>query len=98
MVFFGFLTGQALTRAANGETLVIQQGADLANDDDILALVVTAIAAAFNRAELGELLFPVSQHVRLHVTQLADFANGEVALAGDWRQFVVVTRFQHVYL
>src|SRR5205823_5625574 len=52
----------------------------------IVVLVVAAVAATLDRLELRELLFPVTQDVRLHRTQPADLANGEVALARDLRQ------------
>ena len=80
------LAVELVARAADGEALVVQQAADLADDDHVLALVVAAVAAALHRLELRELLLPIAQHVRLDAAQLADFADGEVALAGDRRQ------------
>jgi hypothetical protein len=61
----------------------------------VLALVVAAIAAALDGLELRELLLPVAQHVRLDAAQVADLADGEVALAGDRRQLAIVAWFQH---
>src|SRR3954464_7780389 len=46
---------ELVARATDGETLLVQQRADLADDDDVLALVVAAIAAALDRLELREL-------------------------------------------
>ena len=47
-VCFRIVAGQALTRAADGEAVVVQQASNLANDQDILALVIAAIATSFN--------------------------------------------------
>src|SRR5690349_23417484 len=88
-------TGELVARATDGEALLVQQRADLADDDHVLALVVAAVAAALHGLELRELLFPVAQHVRLHAAEVADFADREIALAGDDRQFVIVLWFQH---
>ena len=89
------VAGELLTGAADGEALLVEQAADLADGEHVLALVVTAVAAPLYRFELGEFLLPVAQHVRFDVAQLADLTDGEVALAGDRRQFVVMTGFEH---
>ena len=81
---FEFLSGTTY-----GKPVLIEQRANLANQYNILALVVTAIAAAFNRAQAGKLLFPVTQYMGLNCTELADLTDGEVALAGDsWRAVI----------
>ncbi len=49
-------------------------------------LVVAAVATTLGRLELGEFLFPVTQDMRFDVAQLADLANGEVALTRDFRE------------
>jgi len=54
-----------------------------------------SIAAAFDRFELGKLLFPIAQHVGLDAAEFAHLADGEVPLAGDRRQFAVIAWFQH---
>src|SRR5688500_1584126 len=87
--------GELVARTADGKALLVQQRADLPNDDDVLALVVAAVAATLDRLELRELLLPVAQHVRLHAAEVADFADREITLAGDRRQFVIVLWFQH---
>jgi len=91
-----FLALQAIAGAANGEALFIQEAADLADHQHILALVVTTIATALDRFELRKLLLPIAQHMRLDAAQLADLTDGEVAFAGNRREFAVIACFQHM--
>jgi len=79
------VAGEPVPGSANGKALFIQQAADLANDQHVLALVIAAVAAPFDGLELREFLLPVAQHMRFHATQIADFADGEVALSRDRR-------------
>src|SRR5690606_31173178 len=88
--------GQLLARAADGETLIVQQAADLADHQHVLALVVAAVTAALHRLELRKFLLPVTQHVGLYVTQLAHLTNGEIALTRNNRELVVIAWFQHM--
>jgi len=46
---FSIVPGQALARTTDREALVIQETPDLANDQDILALVIASIAASLDR-------------------------------------------------
>ena len=94
-ILFGSIAGELLARTADGEALLIEQTADLADDQHIMALVIAAIAAAFDRLELGELLLPIAQHVRLDAAKIADFADGEVALTRDRRELAIIPGFQH---
>src|SRR5690606_24528934 len=94
----GLLAGQPLAGAADGEALLVQQAADLPDEDDVVALVVAAVSAALQRLELRKLLLPVAQDVRLDGTQVADFTDGEVALAWNCRKLAVIGRFQHTPL
>src|SRR5579863_3539967 len=94
-VLLGTVAGELLAGTADGEALLVQEAADLADHQDVVALVIAAVAAAFHGFELGELLLPVAQHVRLHAAQVADLADGEVALPRDRGQFAVVPGFQH---
>src|SRR5450755_3406431 len=89
------IAGELLSRAADGEALLVEQAADLADDDHVLALIVAAIAAALDRLELRKLLLPIAQHVRFHAAQFTHLADGEVAFAGDRRQLVIIPCFQH---
>src|ERR1700733_7102873 len=66
----GFFTGQLVACAADGEPLIIQETTDLTDNDYILTLIVTSIAATFDGFELRKLLFPVAQHMRLHPAQI----------------------------
>src|SRR5690606_17621165 len=86
---------QAQAGAADGVALLVQQATDLADHQHVVALVVAAVAAALDRLERRELGFPVAQHVRLHVAQLADLADGEVALGRDRREFAVAAGIKH---
>src|SRR5258706_294466 len=80
---------EAVTRAADGESLLVEQLPDAADQQHFMMLVVAAIAAAFDRPQLGEFLLPVAQHVRLDPAQLAHFSNGEVALCRNRRQAIL---------
>src|ERR1700694_344472 len=60
---------ESLARAADRESLVVEEAADLADHQHVLSLVVTAIAAPLHGFELRELLLPVTQHVRLDAAQ-----------------------------
>src|SRR3546814_6445292 len=84
-----------LAGAADGVALLVQQAADLAHHQHVVALVVAAVAAALDRAQAREFGLPVAQHVRLDVAQLADLADGEVALGRDRRELAVAARVKH---
>src|SRR5690606_16526556 len=90
--------GQPLAGATDGEALLVEQAADLPDEDDVVALVVAAVPAALQRLELRKLLFPVAQDVRLDGAEIADFADGEVALARDCGKLAVIGCFQHMPL
>jgi hypothetical protein len=77
---------EARARAAAGEPLLVEQFTDAANEKHFMVLVIAPVSAAFYRLELGELLLPIAQHVRLDPAQVADFTDGEVALCGDGGQ------------
>src|ERR1700685_723027 len=87
--------GEAVAGSANGKSLFIQQTAYLPDDEHVLPLIIAAVAAALDGFELREFLLPVAQHMRLDAAQVAHLADGEVALARDWRQFAIVAWFQH---
>ena len=91
----GVVAIQAQARATDGVALLVQQAADLADHQHVVALVVAAVAAALGRLQAGEFGFPVAQHVRLDVAQLADLADGEVALGRDRREFAVAAGVKH---
>ena len=83
------LFAQPVARATDGEALVVQQIADAADQQHFVVLVVAPVASALHRLELGELLFPIAQHVRLDAAQLAHLTDGEVALCGNgWERFL----------
>jgi len=87
---------EAISGAANGKSLLIQQAADLPNDQHVLSLVIAAIAAPLHRLELRKFLFPITQHMRLDAAQIAHFADREVAFSRDRGQFAIVAWFQHM--
>jgi len=95
MVRLGLFTHQLLPSPADGKPVFIQKAADLADDDDILALIIASIAAALYGLELRKLLFPVTQHVRFDGAKVADLANSEIPFSRYWRKFGVIPRFQH---
>jgi len=84
-VHLRIVAGEAVPRAADRETLLIQQAANLTNDEHVLPLIVAAVAAPLDWFELRKFLFPVAQHVGLHSAQVADFTDREIPLARDRR-------------
>ena len=89
------IAGEPVAGSANGKALFIQQAADLPDDQNVLALVVAAVAAPLDRFELGKFLLPIAQHMGFDAAQIADFSDGEVPLSRDRRQFAIVAWFQH---
>ena len=75
---FGLATGgsawevtrrfEALAGATDRKALVIQQATYLTNDQNVLPLIIAAIAPAFNRFQLLKFLFPIAKYVRLYTT------------------------------
>ncbi len=90
------VAGEPVPRTADREALFIQKAADLPDDEHILALVVAAIAAPLHGLELGKLLLPVAQHMRLDAAKIAHLANGEVTFSRYRREFAIVAWFQHM--
>src|SRR6267154_1664142 len=90
-----FFAGELLTRTADREALLVEQAADLPDDDHVLALVVTPVAATFHGLELRKFLLPVAQYMRLDAAQLTHFTDREVALARNRRQLGVILWLQH---
>src|SRR5690606_430534 len=76
---------QPIASAADREPLLIEQRPDLPDDEHVLPLVITPIAAALDGLQLRKLLLPIAQNMRLHPAQLAHFTDREVALARDRR-------------
>jgi len=95
-VHLRIIAGKAISGAADGKSLFIQEAANLADDQHVLALIVASIAAALDGLELRKFLFPVAQHVGFHAAQIAYLADREVALSRDRRQFAIVAWFQHM--
>ena len=94
-VFLCLISGQPLTSTVNREAIVIKQASNLANDQDVLTLIVTSVAPTLHWFQLWKLLLPVAQYMRLDSTQVAYLTDGEIAFPWDWRLFVVIPRFQH---
>ncbi len=82
--------------SADGKALFVEQAANLPNDEHVLALIVAPVAASLDRLELREFLLPIAKHMRLDAAQIAHFADREVALPRDRRQFAIVAWFQHM--
>src|SRR5690606_30497244 len=78
--FFYLAVRKPLTGTADGKPFFIQQAADLANHQYVVALVIAPVAPALYRLQLRKLLFPVAQDVRLDAAQLAHFTDGEITL------------------
>lgn len=97
-VFFLVLTREPLAGTTNGKPLIIKERSDLADHQDVLALIVTAIAATLDGLQLGKFLFPVAQYMRFDRTEVADFTNSEISLTGDGWEFGVMIWVQHTPL
>ena len=77
---------QAIARPADGEALVVQQVADASDHQHLVVLVIPAVASPFHGPQLGELLLPIAQDMRLDATQLRNFTNREVPFGGYGRK------------
>jgi hypothetical protein len=92
------ISRELLSGAADCKPLFIQKAADLANNQDVLALIVAAVTTTFNRFELGKFLFPITQHVRFDTAQITNLAYREIAFPRNRREYVVISGFQHMLL
>jgi hypothetical protein len=97
-VQLGIIARKTLASPADRETLVIEETSDLANNQNILTLIIASITSALHRFQLWELLLPIPKYMRLDRTKVADFTYREIALTRYWRKFVVIPRFQHMLL
>jgi hypothetical protein len=79
------VTGKALSRSPDRETFVIQETPDLANDQNVLALIIAAVAPTLYRLQLWELLLPIPEYVRLDRTKITYFTNRKVTFPRNWR-------------
>jgi len=84
-----------LSGAAYCVAFFVEEASDLADQDDVLALVVATVAATLDRFEVRKFLFPVAQDMWFDFAQVAHLTNGEVTLVGNRREFVIVADFQH---
>src|SRR6202451_674147 len=90
------ITRESVAGSADGEALLIEQTANLADDKYVLTLIIAPVTAPLDRFELREFLLPVAEHVRLDAAQVAHFADGEVALPRHRRQIAIVCWVQHM--
>src|SRR6476661_5328252 len=77
---------EPVARTVDGESLLVEQVTDATDQQDLVMLIVAAVAAALHRLELRELLLPITQHMRLDRAKVAHLAYGEVALGGYRRK------------
>src|SRR3984885_16004808 len=87
---------ESIACSADGKALLIQQTANLPDDQHVLTLVIAPVTAPFDRFELREFLLPVAKHMRLDAAQVAYLADREVSLARNRRQIAIVAWFQHM--
>jgi len=90
------IAGEPVAGTTDGKALLIEQTANLPDNQHVLALIIAPVAAPLDRLQLREFLLPVAKHVRLDTAQVADFADREVALPWDRRQIAIVAWFQHM--
>ena len=79
-----------VARARDRETFLVEQLPNSPDQQHLVVLVVAPVSTALDRLQLGELLLPVTQHVRLDATQVADLADRELALRRDRGQILDV--------
>src|SRR5699024_5755753 len=79
---------QTVAGTGNGEAFFIQQIADAPNEQDLVVLIVAPVASSLQGFQLGELLLPVAQHMRLDQAEIGDLANREVALGWNGRKMI----------
>jgi hypothetical protein len=80
---------QLVAGPTDGEALVVEQIPDPADHQHFMVLVVASVAASLHGTQLGELLLPITQNVRLHATQLTDLTDREVTLGRNrWKHFL----------
>lgn len=80
---------QLVAGATDGEALVVKEIPDPANHQNLVVLVIPAIATPFHRAQLSELLLPIPEHMRFDPAQVAYFTDREVALCRNgWKNFL----------
>ncbi len=61
-----FVAGEPLPRSAYREAFVVEQRADLPDDQDILALVIASITPPLDGFKLGKFLLPVPEYMGLY--------------------------------
>ncbi len=81
---------KAISGSTDGETLRVQQVPDAADHQHFMVLVIAPVPPTLHRSQLGELLLPISKHMRLDAAQIGHFANCEVAFCRNWKE-----RFLH---
>ena len=79
---------EAVARAVDGETVLVEQFADATDQQHLVVLVVTPIAATLQRLQLSELLLPVPEYMGFHPAKLAYFPDREIALRGNGRKVI----------
>src|SRR5215472_12331751 len=77
------LIGEFFPCALNGESLPVQQAADLQYELHVPAAVEPVARGTLARPQHRELRFPVTQYIRLRVSEPADLANPEVEFFRD---------------
>lgn len=77
-IVFHLMAAQLLLGTANGVALVVQQAADLADGDDVGALVIAAVTTTLDRGQLRKLLLPIPEHVRFNRTEFGNLTDGEI--------------------
>lgn len=101
LILFGPFPTQLQSGTTDGEPLVVEETANLPDQEHVMSLIIATIAPSLDRLELRELLFPVTQHMRLDPAEFTHFADGEITLPWNRRQITravilaVIDRFQH---
>ncbi len=88
---------QTVSGTTDGETLIVQELPNASYQEYFMVLVIAPVSPSLYGLELGELLFPVSENVRLDPAEFADFSNSEIALGRNRRQRLFWRVFRLVF-
>lgn len=67
LILFRIPTGQLLPGSTDRIALIVEQGSDAPNEQNLMLLVVAPVAPSLHRLQIVEFLLPIAQDVGLHV-------------------------------
>jgi hypothetical protein len=97
-IFLRGFARQLQACATDSIPLVVQQTANLSDQDHIVSLIITAISPPFDGFKLGKLLLPITQNMRLNFAQVAYLTDCKVSLVRNGVKLIIIAGFQHTPL